>query len=160
MSYFRIKKVKGKDYAYIVESRWSKKGPRQKVGKYLGRVYSFDKKEGKTFEEFVSKSIKEYVQSKDTEGIVEDLIKWELYRHEVNKGFFIDIKNHKIMKGKRDVVLKINEGMLCGESIKRILTFKRDGNEQDGYRLAKAFVEAGIEIPKEVFVAVFSKVKS
>lgn len=45
MVYIRIKKIEQKPYAYLVESKKSKKGPRQKVKKYLGRVSEFERKE-------------------------------------------------------------------------------------------------------------------
>ena len=50
MGFIRIKKINGKEYAYLVENKWYKrgfkskgKGSRQTVSKYLGRVYKFDK---------------------------------------------------------------------------------------------------------------------
>ena len=52
MSFIRTKKIDGKEYAYLVENKWYKhsfkgkgRGPRQKVSKYLGRVYNFNKTE-------------------------------------------------------------------------------------------------------------------
>ena len=48
MAFLRIKKVKGNEYAYLVENKW-KSGSRQKVKGYIGRVHRFDKKEDKDF---------------------------------------------------------------------------------------------------------------
>ena len=56
MVFIRLKNINGKQYAYLVENKWYKrkfksksKGPRQKVSKYLGRVYNFEKVIDKDF---------------------------------------------------------------------------------------------------------------
>src|SRR3989338_1064166 len=38
----RVYNGKSSDYAYLVENKWGKYGPRQKVKKYLGKIYKFD----------------------------------------------------------------------------------------------------------------------
>ena len=53
----------------------------------------------------------------------------------------------------------INDGFMCNLTLKNLLEFKAEGDEQnDGYRLARAFVEAGIKVPQDVFVSVFGKI--
>ena len=47
---------------------------------------------------------------------------------------------------------------MCKETIENLLNLKVRGGEDAGYKLANAFVEAGIAVPKEVFVGFFSKV--
>lgn len=42
MAFIRIKKIKGKEYAYLIKNKWTKKGPRQKASKYLGPVIKLD----------------------------------------------------------------------------------------------------------------------
>ena len=49
------------------------------------------------------------------------------------------------------VSLRMNEGFLNSYTLNRLLNLKHG----DSYYLAKCIVEAGIEIPKEVFVGVF-----
>ena len=56
MAFLRVKNVNGQKYAYLVENKWYKRGhkgkgrgPRQKVMRYLGRVYSFDKAQNRKF---------------------------------------------------------------------------------------------------------------
>ena len=41
--FIRLKKLKGKDYAYLVKNTWTKNGPRQKSKKYLGRCIILQK---------------------------------------------------------------------------------------------------------------------
>jgi hypothetical protein len=160
VSFIRIKRVEGKDYAYLVESRWYKRkakgkgtGPRQKVSKYLGRVHKFDRVNDSNFFNFKSiDNIQQYLKSKNKNEIVRDLVEWELLRHNIdNKEFFIDFENKKILKSNNEVSLKINEGFLNSYTLNRLFNL----NSGDSYYLAKCFVEAGIEIPKEVFVGMF-----
>jgi hypothetical protein len=161
MSFIRVKKIGGKEYAYLVENKWYKrkvkgkgKGPRQKVSKYLGRVYSFNKTENIDFFSFKKiNNLEEYL--KNNKGkIIKDLVEWELFRHCINKEeFTIDVSNKKILKNNKMVSLRMNEGFLNSFTLGRLFGL-RSGNS---YYLAKCFVEAGVEIPKEVFVGIFGK---
>ncbi len=45
MAYIRVKKINGRDYAYLVESIKTFDGPRQKVKQYLGKVVELEKKD-------------------------------------------------------------------------------------------------------------------
>ncbi len=86
--------------------------------------------------------------------IIKELIEWELFRRSINKeDITIDYTNKKIIKNNREVSLKINEGFLNSFTLSRLFNLK-GGNS---YFLARSFVEAGIEIPKEVFVGIFGK---
>jgi|SRR3990167_2556092 len=162
MAFIRTKKIDGKEYAYLVENRWYKrkyngknKGPRQRVKKYLGRVYSFNKTENIDFFTFKKiSSLEQYLKSNSNNKnrVFRDLIEWELFRHNINKEeFIIDLSNKKIMKGSKEVSLRMNEGFLNSFTLTRLFNLKSG----DSYYLAKCFVEAGIEIPQEVFVGVF-----
>ena len=176
MSFIRTKKITGKEYAYLVENKWYKrkhkgknKGPRQRVNKYLGRVYKFNKEKDIDFYSFKKiDNLEQYLKNNhnNKNQIFRDLIEWELFRHNINKEeFTIDFSNKRIIKinnnartrspnsvGK-EVSLRMNEGFLNSFTLARLFNLKSG----DSYYLAKCFVEAGIEIPKEVFVGVFGK---
>ena len=156
MVFFRIKKIKGKEYAYIVANEWGKNGSRQKVKGYLGRVHRFDLKHNVEFFQFVkSESIDKYINENNENKMINDLIEWELFKFGVNKGkFALDFSNKKI---KKNIVIAINDGFLCNLTLKNLLEFKPEDEQNDGYRLARAFVEAGIKVPQEIFVGVFNK---
>lgn len=160
MSFIRVKKINGKEYAYLVENKWYKRGfkrkgrgPRQKVGKYLGKVYSFTKADNIGFFEFNKiDNVESYIKSNAREQIIRELVEWELARHNISKEeFTIDFSSKIVSKGKKKVSLRINEGFLNSFTLARLFNMKRN----EGYYLAKCFVEAGIEIPKEVFVGLF-----
>src|SRR3989344_5881813 len=90
MAFFRIKKIKGKEYAYIVENEWKKKGSRQKVMGYLGRVYRFSLMNDVGFLEHLKiDNIENYVNNNDAFKIMSHLIEWELYRFNINKKKFL-----------------------------------------------------------------------
>lgn len=162
MAFIRTKKIDGKEYAYLVENKWYKrkhkgknKGPRQRVNKYLGRIYSFNKAENIDFFSFKKiDNLELYLKnnSNNKNKIFRDLIEWELFRHNINKEeFAIDLNNRKIKRSNKEISLKMNDGFLNSFTLARLFDLKSG----DSYYLAKCFVEAGIEVPKEVFVGVF-----
>ena len=160
MAFIRIKKIKRKEYAYIVENEWKHKSSRQKVKGYIGSVYRFDLNKDIEFLHFVkSQNAEEYINQRDIKKIINDLIEWEFFKFGIsNQQFNIDLNEKKIRKGKKHVALMINEGFMCSLTLKNLLDFKTENNEaNDGYRFAKAFVEAGIKVPEEIFVGMFSK---
>ena len=160
MTFFRIKKIKGKEYAYIVENEWHKKSSRQKVKGYIGRAYRFDLKNNADFlERLKIKDAHNYIENNSKSQIINDLVEWELFKFGINKEeFSIDLSNIKIQKNNKSVALLINDGFMCNLTLKNLLEFKSEGDEQsDGYRLAKAFVEAGIKVPQDVFIGLFGK---
>lgn len=160
MVFFRIKKIKGKEYAYIVENEWKRRGSRQKVKGYIGRVHRFELKNNVDFlKYFKIENVQNYIENNEKNKIVNDLIEWETFKFSINKQeFLIDLNNAKLQKNKRNAALLINEGFMCNLTLKSLLEFKPEGDEQgDGYRLARAFVEAGIKVPQDIFIGLFSK---
>jgi len=94
------------------------------------------------------------------------LVRWELERHGFklsenvysNNGVGFNPKNFKTNYGKKTVTLEMNEGFLCDFTLRRLLRFKKSGDfQKDATKLAKYFVEAGIEVPQEVFVEYYGK---
>lgn len=181
MAFIRKKRIKTKkgsvyEYAYVVENKWKKKEKtaKQKYKAYLGRIYVFQRLKDIGFSEFhLVEDVSEYVKNKGKTEIINDLIKLELHNHgfEEKDGMWV---NNKISFdiGKREyyieengknnnkkIVLALNEGFLCKENIEKLLNFKVvSSDEETGYKLAKAFVEAGLKVPKEIFVGVFDKI--
>lgn len=160
MSFFRVKKIKGKEYAYLVENEWKPRGSRQKVKEYIGRLYRFSIKNSIGFEEFIKiKSLEEYINENNLNKIINDLVEWEFFKSGIQKdGFFIDIADKKIQKSGKNIAISINGGFLCSLTLGNLLEFKSINEENDGYRLARAFVEAGIKVPQEVFIGLFGKI--
>ncbi len=168
--FIRLKKIKGQQYAYKVKNIWRKrkKASRQKVTKYLGRVFSFKPIYSARFEDFVNKQdIDKYINEKTYREIVKDLFQYELFKH----GFKLkgrtwykgkikaNIDDKKLTKNKRRCVLGLNEGFLCTETIRETLTFRGEGIEQAmGLQMAKIFLGAGIKLEPALFVRIFEKI--
>lgn len=150
MSFLRVKKIKGNDYAYLVENRWTAKGPRQEVKRYLGRVHRFKGKGSYSIEFHDGR--KEFLL---------ELIKYELGKVSSSlkkEGIGFDSKKMNFLKGSRGCVLGLNQGFMCDFTLGRILDFKKKGDiEVDSVRLAKFFVEAGFEVPQEYFIEYFQR---
>jgi len=158
--FFRIKKIKGKEYAYIVENEWSNKGSRQKVRGYAGRICRFNLQNNVDFPNYLKiEDIQHYIENNEQNRIIMNLIEWELFKFGINREkFSIDLNDMEVHAGKKKVALLLNDGFMCGLTLRNLLGFKPSGDEQaDGYRLARVFVEAGIKVPQAVFVGLFSK---
>ncbi|HIH42212.1 TPA: hypothetical protein HA246_01070 [Candidatus Woesearchaeota archaeon] len=177
MAFIRIKKIKGIEYAYIVENSWQENKVRQKVKKYLGKVYKFERKkfeneehELTSFIEFVSDELEHYLAVVDSKKILLDIVRWELNNH----GFKQDEKNIQLWKNevcrfnekliavtndsKADVTFGFNDGLLNTFKLRKLLRLNYAGEEQEvGYKIAKDLVELGLKVPKELFIGLFQK---
>lgn len=170
--FIRKKRIKGNDYAYLVRNVWRKRpksgerGSRQKVSKYLGRIYRFENIYSNSFVEFYKinkiKEFNEYIEKKSKKDVIKDLIKLELinigFKEQgmllVNDDLKFDPDN---LTFSDNIVIEMNEGFLCKETIADILNFKPGDEEREGYNLANAFVEAGLKVPEEVFVEYYKR---
>jgi len=180
----RVKKIrkKGKEYkyAYLVENRWKKrgtktgkKGARQKVKAYLGKVHELSKVDDKGFiSHFSVSDVKAHFDENGTNKVIRDLIRVELLNHGFmeNGDFYANgdltvylgdeffIKNLKDEKD-RKLVLSMNEGFLCKETFEKLTCFKARGTEEEiGLELGNALLEAGLKVPNEVFVEMVERV--
>lgn len=165
--YIRKKAIKNKKtgtiyhYAYAVENSWKKKGARQKVKHYLGKVHSFSLAAPVDFFAHFQVDVLtqgDWLKTLTAKQLIQKLVEWELHQHKV-EGFDIDLEKGGISKEGKPASLEFREGMLNSYTLKQLLYFIAEGDDElDGYRLAKAFVEAGVAVPENVFIAVFSKI--
>lgn len=173
--FVRIKKIKGLEYAYLVKNIWKGKTPRQKVVCYLGRIHAPLKGITCSFDEFCVQEKKQMAEKTTYQEIVHALFEWTLFQHgftkdQKNKSFYTfgkiiaDPEKYILRTKKRAVTIKINEGYMNNFTIKELLNIKLskqiDEPRQAATMLAKAFVNAGIAIPQNVFIDVFQKVYS
>ncbi|MCK4521965.1 MAG: hypothetical protein KAU20_05290 [Nanoarchaeota archaeon] len=156
--FIRVKKLKGNEYAYLVQNRRVRGKVKQKVKNYLGRVYSYEKINDNGFFEFVKKDVDDYMKDKQFRDIVKDLIRWEFYKHNI-KGIDVDYGRLNVKKGKKDCAVRLNDGFLYNKSLRELIRFTGVGDDEReiGYGLAEKFVKAGIKVPEELFVKVFEK---
>ena len=163
MTFIRIKIIKGKQYAYLIKNKWlkTKKMPKQKVVGYLGSIITPSIKEtmadASFFDFYNIYEPEDYLSDKSRHTILKDLVKFELARHDSNsKAIKFDYNLFTLTSSNRDIVLKINQGFLCSHTIHALKDFDARGDEEDvGIALAKAFVNAGIAVPKDIFIGYF-----
>ena len=164
--FIRIKKIKNKEYAYLVKNIWKKrkKASRQKPHSYLGRVYKLEKTQNNGLEKDIEKL--------NAKKITLDLIKLELLNHgfhEVKNSVFekdnfkINLTKKEVInkKTKKQICLEINNNFFCSYTLKKLVNFTpRQGltKIQIGRELANNFEAAGIIIPKEIFVTIAKKI--
>ena len=163
MAFLRIKRIRGKEYAYLVENEWKRKSSRQQVKDYLGRVYRFDLRNDIDFSQFIKGvDIKDYISKNGKNEVVKDLIEWELFKFGINKQeFSLDLDNKKFQKGNKNIVIFVNDGFMCSYTLRNLIEFTPEGDEElDGFRFAKAFVDAGVKVPRDVFVGLCQKLFS
>ncbi len=157
MVFVRIKKIKGREYAYLVENKWTSKGSRQKVGAYLGKVVRLNK---------VNSSWRQLRE--DYSSSVKELVKNELENHGFKLGgashslgsVLVDLENTSFSENGKPVVLALNEGFLCAHTYKQLLGFKASEKaSMTGQRLANVFLEAGLQVNEVAFVKLVESIQ-
>ena len=145
--FIRTKVIKGNPYAYLVRSKYTKKGVRQKISRYLGRVLKPDAKQDISFQQFMRiDDIHKYIYVRSSNDLINDMARWELKKHSIG------------IEQLKSKVIAVNDGYLCNFTINRIKRFKPGLDQRaSGIRLASLFVEAGIKIPEDAFVHFFQK---
>ncbi|MBI4152848.1 hypothetical protein HY495_03995 [Candidatus Woesearchaeota archaeon] len=157
MVYLRIKKIQNKEYAYLVKSIKTEKGPRQKVLRYLGKVQRHILPE--KFDKEIKKSgKKDFIRSLAQSHL--NALGFSKMKGVIRKGPLIfspkDYSLHS-EKSQKEYILAFEQGYLCKYTLQRLLSFtKSDDVQQDGYTLARYFLEAGLRITEEEFVQFYS----
>tara|TARA_Y100000310_G_scaffold78020_1_gene74638 strand:+ start:41441 stop:41881 length:441 start_codon:yes stop_codon:yes gene_type:complete len=143
MGYIRIKKINNSKYAYLVETKNTQSGPRQKVKKYLGRVFDVEKNS-------LAKKINLGGNKYD---FIRSLILREVNFKKLDK---IEYKNFGFTKKGKEVTLKINDGFLSSYTLGRLIRFQKSKDlDKDALLLANYFVQAGLTISEKEFVAYY-----
>ena len=173
--FIRIKKIKGKNYAYLVKNCWYKRKKykvKQKTVKYLGKVIKTEKAKNETILENLNTDLQDYLKKQKPKRIILNLIKLELLKHnfsETKKNIFelnnikVSLKEKRVLdkETKKLICLEINNNFLCDYTLRRLINFKPKQNLTDlqiGKQLATSFESTGILIPKEIFVKLAQKI--
>ena len=156
--FIRVKKIKGKDYAYLVSNEWTPNGSRQKVKDYFGAV----QKHSQLYEKAA------LLEAKFEESLTE-LLRNELLNHGfamsecrnllTKEGIVVDLVCKNVRNSDRKpCAIKLNEGFLCEHTLKELFGMKLlENNSQAGAVLANSLVAAGLKVSKELFVALFEQ---
>jgi len=173
--FLRKKKINGQVYAYLVKNKWTEKGSRQKA-KYIGKVLSIQQKENFiSFQEYIEEDFSKYAHSHKKGEIIGALARYEFIKRGFElKKITVDAtetkaltdgtyyyKDRRIAKisNNKEVILESNEGFLCKYSLDKLMRTKIDGYDEreKGIKLAKALLEAGLEVDHDLFVVLFER---
>lgn len=160
--FIRLKKRKTKSgytktYAYLVSSKHTSEGPRQKVKKYLGRVYALKKLSNsqvlikKTFQETILQTTTQELKAHGFSSFKSKIIHSE--------GFIFD-PEAKSFTDKNDVPigLILNQGVFCGYTYSRLIAIagKHKERRRLGKELGKSLIEAGFSVTPDEFLKIFN----
>lgn len=149
-----------RSYAYLVKSFLYKRGPRQKVIQYLGRVYVLPDPD----------MIR--INTVDFRGswkrVVRLLIVQELQRRGFKKvknllkegRFKVDLLKKEVVSQDQSIVLKINQGFLCNFTLRKVFEYKPPlvNDLGVGKDLGNWLLLAGIAVNQEQFLELFKKI--
>ena len=153
--FVRTKKIKGIEYSYLVRNEWTPWGSRQKVTKYLGKTH-------RPKRETDNKS----TLPKGYYNTVREAIAQELRNHRFSEkdekfthaGLSVNLKNNKIRDGRKKVVVAMNEGYLCDDTLKQLIDFVPEENKEKGAKiLATHALEAGLKLTTEQMMKLFEE---
>ncbi len=159
MAFIRIKRINGKEYAYHVQNSWTSDGPRQRVAGYLGPVARLER----------SADIRPPTDQGEFSRILQSIVSQELLNHGFmidgdtfrQRDVLVDIAGPSVRRGKKEIVLAINEGHLCAATLSSLFQFEPKGHrEQIATDLAEELVRAGLKVPHDAFVDLFESLSS
>lgn len=162
MAFVRVKRISGSEYAYLVENSWTERGPRQKVGKYLGKLHRPGKAKSEGLCAFLGKDAGQHIRGSEFRKVAADMVKLEMHNHDVKSDDFevdFDAMTVKKRGSGRDVVLAMNDGFLCGHTLRQLLEYDA-GKDYSGYMLADLITGAGIMPEQDVFIEIYGKFKA
>ena len=127
--FVRTKKIKGQRYAYLVQNKWQDGKVKQKVKKYLGKVYSPEKtKETKFYEQYTK-------CNKEPSEMIKDIVKLELLNHGFailddktlsKEDVLVNVATCKVKtKNKKNAVLVLNNSYLHNKKLKDLVNFQK-----------------------------------
>lgn len=159
--FVRTKRFKGKEYAYLVENKWTKRGTRQKAIKYLGKVITPSIREIFDEENVPYCDLEEVRRTKSYKEALKKILYFEVQRLIFNddENISINVNKQEVLCDDKRCVLKLKEGFFCGYTLKRLFNLHYFGQDklEFGYKLAEGFLICGISLDKELFVEICNK---
>ncbi|MBW2969903.1 hypothetical protein KY309_02355 [Candidatus Woesearchaeota archaeon] len=155
--FVRVKRIKGKPYAYLVENEWTPWGSRQKVTKYLGKTIKLTR-----FSESLTE-LPKGLQQTILEAIAQELKNHGFTREDhllKQEDITVDLKEKTITQKTKRITLEMNEGYLCEHTLNELLAFAPEERpDESAKKLANLVLEAGLKLTEEQFVHLFEQAK-
>jgi hypothetical protein len=145
MVFVRLKKVKGKDYAYLVKNEWKKGKVKQKTVKYLGRANKYES--GKISEFMNVNPLASILSNSLTNAGFSDKLKHEKVT--------VSLQRKKVLNGRKEGAIILNEGILSSQTLQELLNYEPLNEERPGVRLANTLQNAGIKVTNECFINLY-----
>jgi len=154
--FVRVKKIKGKPYAYLVENEWTPWGSRQRVVKYLGKTHEPSR---------IAEGLLELpaeLQAAMTEAVAQELKNHGFSRKGTTltkDTIMVNLAEKTVRDKNKKVVLAMNEGYLCDHTFTELLNYvPEEKHEVNAKKLAGLVLEAGLKLSNEQFVHLFEQV--
>ena len=151
-------------YAYLAHIKQRKSHPRQKIIKYLGRVYKAERIGTKAPQITPSDTLTEMVMT---------LIKTELENHgfkETNPKTLrkddieVNLNQATVINSRKNkrACLQLNQGILCDNTLKNLMAYQppKEDMKRIGKHFAKTVVEAGIQASQPIIIEIFKKIQT
>ncbi len=155
--FVRVKKIKGRPYAYLVENEWTPWGSRQKVTKYLGKAQSLTR-----FSEGLVE-LPGNLQPAILEAVAQELLNHGFAREGnilKQEDVIVNLEEKTVRQKSKKIVLGMNEGYLCDHTLQQLLTFAPEERpDENAKKLANMVLEAGLKLSQEQFVHLFEQAK-
>ena len=157
--FIRIKKIKNKEYAYLVENKLDKRNKKikQKTKKYLGRVYKLPKLDNQTFKNHSNKNIIKTLVALELKNLGFKQTK-NTFK---NQDLLIDLNNLTVLNSKqKPVSIELNQGFFNNYTLNQIFNYKQiQGTRKEvSKHLADALVSVGLDPDPETFLLLFNKI--
>lgn len=169
--FIRIKNIQKKRYAYLVKNTWSKrkKISKQKVIRYLGSIVTLEKASDKLFHEYHDiKDMQKFLKLFPSKTIFTKLLELELanlgFEKKGNKmakdNISVSLTTRNVTKDSQPIVLEVNEGFISNYTLSKLYNFrsKTFNPKKEGLNFANTYLQAGMSMNNDVFIALFNKV--
>jgi len=158
------KSGKSYTYAYIAEIRQRKRShPKQKILKYLGKVYKVKRTANKTLKPKPTSS-KERIK----ELLISELKNhgFNLISQEILENESIEVNLNEItVKEKntdKNICVQLNQGLLCTETLQKIINYEppKEDMKRISKHFAKIVIEAGIKPSEPEIIEIFKQIQT
>lgn len=161
--FVRAKNIKNQKYAYLVKNIWKKGHVSQITKKYLGRIFEIPDVNPVfiPFKLDFSSSLKDcMIVLIKNELCSRGFIVHSRQKAIIFNDIIINFSTQKIIRDNKNVVLFLNNRYFYPNSLKQLLNFYQPESSEDvkGQKLAQVFSDAGISIPKEYFIQLYTKI--
>ena len=156
--FVRVKKIKEREYAYLVENEWTPWGSRQRVKKYIGKACKIERIAEET--EKLPKGFKDAILTAAMQELKNHGFKEQEGKLKKDNMIF-SINERKVIENGKNIALSLNEGYFCEETLKQLLSYTLEERpDTSAKKLAILALETGLKLTNEQFIHLFEEAKN